>query len=384
MNEERVCKNDLSITELKLLSGLPDIMTFDNGAPVKTKEDFEKRRSELIKTAVEMQYGTLPPSPEFVEIETLYQGAYGKAHVYRITSGTRENPVSFRLKLLLPKKEHILHERLPVIVDGDMCFCCAMDKQYLSPALESGFAWALFDRTEIVPDYKFASRESGPLYRAYPDKTFGAIAAWAWGYSRVVDALEMIGLTDPDCIAFTGHSRGGKTALLAGVLDDRAKIVNPNESGAGGSGCYRVHMKGIYQSDPERRSEELADLLKNFPFWFGPKMQSYVENEKDLPFDEHFLKALVAPRVMFTSEAAGDIWANPVGTYLSTMAAKPVFELYGKPQNLLWYWRHGSHSHEPIDVKMLVNIMKREKYGTDLDIRMFDMPFDESVIFTKM
>jgi hypothetical protein len=166
-------------------------------------------------------------------------------------------------------------------------------------ALESGFAWALFDRTEIAPDNKNAAREEGPLYKAYPDKTFGALAAWAWGYSRVVDALEIIGITDPDCIAFTGHSRGGKTALLAGALDPRARIVNPNNSGAGGSGCYRVRMRGTYQDGDEKRSETLRDLLKSFPFWFGPQMQHYTESEEHLPFDQHFLKALVAKTSAF-------------------------------------------------------------------------------------
>ena len=380
MLEERVTKDALEVTSLEILSKLPDVLTFDDGSPVVTKEDFERRRQELVKTAVEMQYGTLPPDPEFVKVDVLYQGAYGKASVYRITTGTKARPVSFRMKLMLPKKEHIKEEKLPVVVDGDLCFNYAMNREYLDPVLEAGFAWALFDRTELAPDYKFAQRSDGPLYNTYPDKTFGALAAWAWGYARVVDALEIIGITDMNMIAFTGHSRGGKTALLAGVMDKRAAIVNPNESGAGGSGCYRVHTKARYLGGDEKRSEELSDLVKNFPHWFGPKMKDFTSREGELPFDEHFLKALVAPRVFFTSEAAGDIWANAPGTYVTTMAAKPVYELWDASENLLWYWRHGTHFHEVIDVKMLVNVMNHKLYGEKLDERMFDLPFDTKIL----
>ena len=376
MFEERVTKDTLKVTDLEILSKLPDILTFDDGSPVVTKEDFEKRRGELFKTAVEMQYGTLPPAPEFVKVDVLFPGNYGKAWVYRITTGTKEHPVSFRMKLMLPPKDKIRNEKIPVVVDGDLCFNYAMNRAYLDPVLEAGFAWALFDRTELVPDYKFAQRSDGPLYNTYPDKTFGALAAWAWGYGRVVDALEIIGITDMNAIAFTGHSRGGKTALLAGVMDQRAMVVNANESGAGGSGCYRVHTKARYMGGEEKRSEELCDLVKNFPHWFGPEMNDYTTREGELPFDEHFLKALVAPRVFFTSEASGDIWANAPGTYMTTMAAKPVYELLGAPENLLWYWRHGPHFHEVIDVKMLVNVMNHKLYGTPLDERMLDVPFD--------
>ena len=378
--EERVTSDAINVTDLKLLSNLPKILEFENGAPVLTKEDFAKRRLELYKYAVEFQYGTTPPAPQVFKVDPLYITGYGKANVYRITAGTKEKTVSFRLKLMLPKKEHLKEGKLPVIVDGDMCFCYAMNQEYLNAALENGIAWALFDRTEIVPDYKYAKRADGPLYSAYPDLDFGAIMAWAWGYSRVVDALEIIGLTDPDCIAFSGHSRGGKTALLAGAIDQRAAIVNPNESGAGGSGCYRVHMKGSYMGQEEKRSEELGDLVNNFPHWLGTKTHDFIDRESDLPFDQHYLKALVAPRILFISEAAGDVWTNPVGTYLTNQAAKSAFDLLGAGENLLWYWRHGPHYHEIIDVQTLAGVINHKKYGTPLPERMFDVPFDPEIL----
>lgn len=377
---DRVNEKSLNVTSLEILSKLEDVLVKKDGTAVKNAEQWEARRKELFEAAVEFQYGTIPPKPEFLKVDKLYIGGYGKANIYRITAGTKDRFVSFRMKLMLPKKENIKSAKPPVAVDGDLCFNYAMNREYLDVFLDNGIALALFDRTELVPDNKEASREDGPLYCAYPDKTFGAIAAWAWGYGRCVDALEKIGITDPEMIAFTGHSRGGKTALLAGVLDTRAAIVNPNNSGAGGAGCYRMHTKAVYNEDNEKRSEQLSDLAKNFPHWFGPEMKAFAENEGELPFDEHMLKALVAPRVLFTSEAAGDVWANAPGTYATSLAASPAFDLLDASENLLWYWRPGYHYHDVRDVSMLVNLICHKKYGEPLADEFFDIPFDPAII----
>ena len=64
----------LNITEYKVLGKLPDPFIFDDGTPVKTKADWEKRRKEIYKTAIELQYGTMPPKPEVFKVEKLYLG----------------------------------------------------------------------------------------------------------------------------------------------------------------------------------------------------------------------------------------------------------------------------------------------------------------------
>lgn len=351
----------LHVTKYEVLGKLPDLFTFEDGTPVAEPADWARRRGELYKTAVELQYGTMPPNPEFLEVELLYVGA--KVRSYRIYTGTRAHPVSFLMKLVLPASGY----NFPAIVDGDMCFPYHLDKEYLAAATDEGVAWVFFDRTELAHDLNGEGRRKGQLYDAYPDYTFGAIGAWAWGYSRCVDAMEVLckdktsPLFDLSLIAFSGHSRGGKTAALAGAVDTRAKVVNPNETCAGACGCYRVHMKGYCDGQGEWRSETLADLWRNFPFWMGPDLGEYANREADLPFDAHFLKAMVAPRVLFISEAAGDLWSNPVGSWQTSIAAQKAFDFLGVPDNLYWYFREGTHYHTPGDVKMLVNIIKRQR-----------------------
>jgi len=106
----------LQVTSYEVLGTLPDVLTKNNGDRVVTAADWQERRAEIYKTAVELQYGTMPPAPEFLEVETLYVG--GRTNSYKIKTGKRSHPISFRMQLFHPNTT----ERYPVIVDGDMCF----------------------------------------------------------------------------------------------------------------------------------------------------------------------------------------------------------------------------------------------------------------------
>ncbi|MBR7133626.1 MAG: hypothetical protein IKD04_08870 [Clostridia bacterium] len=346
--------------EYEVLGELPDPFIFDNGKIIESKSEWQLRRKEIYKTAVEMQYGTIPPKPEFLEFEPLRDTYYDYCP-YLVKTGTRENPLTFTMMLIRPLGEG----PFPVVVDGDLCFKYPYDKEFISQFVNNGIALALFNRTDFAPDRK-ASGRNGQLYNAYPEYTFGALGAWAWGYSRCVDVLEQLKFIDKDCIAFTGHSRGGKAAMLAGVLDERAAIVNPNNSGAGSCGCYRVHMLADRTDGKEERNETLKDLSGNISFWMGPEILKYAECEQNLPFDEHFLKALVAPRVLLMTEADDDIWANPIGNFQTSLAAKEVYRFLDAEDNIFLHFRKGIHFHALDDLKTLIAVIKHTKSGEAL------------------
>lgn len=358
----------IQTTQYQLLDKLPDLFTLENGTKVTDLSQWQARRQELYRTAVELQYGVLPPQPEFLDVEPLDSGS--DVQSFRIITGTRQQPVSFVMRLILPEGSG----PFPAIVNGDLCWKYAFDKDYLRAAIDQGVMLVLFNRTELAPDRADCGR-NGPLYRTYPDYTFGAIGAWAWGYARCVDALEQLGIADMNHIAFCGHSRGGKTALLAGILDPRACLVNPNDSGAGGAGCYRVHMEAMQENGELQRSEQLSDLLRNFPYWFGPEMPAYADCEEQLPFDQHFLKALIAPRVLLETEAASDIWANPIGSHQTAIAAKEAYRLLGTEENLLLYYRRGYHYHTAEDLQLLAKTLKHIAAGKPFEPGSFRLPF---------
>ena len=362
----------LELSEYKVLGQLPNPFLFNDGGIVRDSADWTRRRQELYQSAVEIQFGTMPPPPEHIEIELLFNGKTQQS--YRIISREQNKTVSFLMKLVLPKTKNF-----PVIIDGDLCAGYHLQSGFLDVALSAGIGWVLFDRTELAHDVIGEGRGKGSLYSLYSGYSFGAIGAWAWGYSRCVDALEQIQSPkiDLDWVAVTGHSRGGKAAILSGVVDQRIKVVNPNQACLGGGGCYRIHSKGKYPGLDIWPSETLKDIWKDTGFWFGPELGDYVNCEEKLPFDSHYLKAMIAPRILLVSEAAGDMWANPVGAWQTTIAAKEVFQFLNVPENLYWYYREGTHYHKVSDIQMLVNVINHCRDGAKLSDSFYNRPFKE-------
>ena len=142
----------IDIQSCQQLSALPDLLTMETGTRVRTRAQWEQRRAELYGTAVELQYGTIPPNPEFLETEPLDDGS--DINCYRITTGTRANPVSFIMRVIWPREKG----RYPVIVDGDLCWRYFFDRDFIHTAIDQNVILVLFNRTELVPDCRAAGR----------------------------------------------------------------------------------------------------------------------------------------------------------------------------------------------------------------------------------
>lgn len=397
MENNGIHDNLINVTEYNLKGKLPNPFIFDDGTPLSKPEDWDKRRKEIYKTAVELQYGTQPPKPEFFKVEPIYMAGLGKLNTFRITAGTKGKQTSFTMTVFRTRKAG----KFPVVIDGDLCFPYAYNEKWVNHFIDNDINFVTFNRTELWPDiarynldnamvetdcglYKSGEKiiaamengeRQGPLAEIYPEYTFGTIGAWAWGYSRCLDALEILDFTDLDCVTFTGHSRGGKTAMLAGALDERAHIVNPNGACAGGCSCYRLQITAIREDGNTETSEPISNIFHHFPMWMGQELRPYIDNEENLPFDAHFLKAMVAPRILFVSEGASDIMSNPIGSWQTTMGAKEVYKFLGCEENLLWYFRRGGHGQNDEDLVQLVNIIKNFYEAQPLNDKFYKLSF---------
>lgn len=341
-----------------IIDKLPDVFRFEDGTRVKTAANWRKKRQEIIDTAVELEFGGMPPAPDSLRVEQLNENAKGKTVCYRVHCMVGSHDFTFCFSIYRPEQG----DKCPVIVTGDAMYTKNCNDAVIEEANRRGFAVVKFNRTEFAPDLYNSSRADG-IYPFWPELGFSAISAWAWGYHRVVDALLTLDYVDTDHIAITGHSRGGKTVLLAGATDERIAYVNPNGSGAHGCGCYRYIQKedeGLYD---DSRSEEMADLFRMVPYWMGQGLRPYIGREKELPHDMHFIKALVAPRALLETNGYKDIWANPRGSYLTHLAAREVWKLYGAQEKCQTFYHDEGHSHKWNEFNTLLNFLEFQIHG---------------------
>lgn len=153
------------------------------------------------------------------------------------------------------------------------------------------------------------------------DSDWAGLAAWAWGASRVMDWIETQPELDKAKVAVIGWSRGGKTALWAGANDTRFAYVISNDSGCGGAKLNRMKLA---------RSEHISQICKNIGYWFCTNYHRYMDREEELPFDQHELIALTAPRLVYVGSSSDDHWAGPPAEFEAAKRASPVWRLYGK------------------------------------------------------
>ena len=189
--------------------------------------------------------------------------------------------------------------------------------------LDRGYAVATAYYGDIEPDFdggsKFGFRQLIDQ-KGEPDEG-NAIATWAWGLSMIREVIALNPGTfniDPKKIAVIGHSRLGKTALWAGAIDPEFAMVISNDSGCGGAALSRREY-----------GETLLLINSARPHWYCGNFKKYNLDVNSLPFDQHELVSLIAPRPVYIASAEEDRWADPKGEFLSGLYADPVYRLLG-------------------------------------------------------
>lgn len=189
-----------------------------------------------------------------------------------------------------------------------------------------GYAVMTMCYHDIYPDENGAEMLDNSIISLFPDyqqhaqwaDSWGAIGAWAWGYSRMADYLETQKWANSKQIVVMGHSRQGKAALWAGAQDKRFSVVISNNSGCSGAALSK-RVTG----------ENVAAITRAFPWWFCSAFRFFANREDALPFDQHELIACIAPRPVYVASAQEDDWADQHGEFLGAAMAESVYNLYG-------------------------------------------------------
>lgn len=200
---------------------------------------------------------------------------------------------------------------------------------------------------------------------------WGALRAWAWGASRVLDYLETEPLIDSRKVGIEGVSRYGKAALVALAFDTRFSVGLIGSSGKGGTTLHRRIFGETVENLAGSGSHHW--MAGNYIKYSAEKGKLGKMTACDLPVDSHELIALAAPRLAFISygipESGDALWLDQKGSYKATIAAGEVYKLlkstdlgvsndYNKEEmppmltdlldgNLAWRQHEGGHTDAP-------------------------------------
>ncbi len=336
---------------------LPDPLVFNNGKPVKSKKDWAARRTEILSVFENEMYGKVPEgkvTSSYTDISKDENSCNGIAvrREIRLVLSHEDRNIVLNLLLFLPKSA----KKSPVFLGYNFSGNHTVSKEpgiqiasswvRNNPALgitdnhsteaargtdaaswsvnelvKKGYGVATMYYGDVDPDFDDGFKNGvHALFAASRDgSSWGSIAAWAWGLSRAMDVLEKIDAVDSKKVVVFGHSRLGKTALWAGVMDPRFAIVISNESGSGGAALSL-----------RKYGETITRTNIAFPHWFCGNFKKFNDKEETLPFDQHEILALIAPRPVYVSTAEDDRWGDPKGSFLACVAASPVYILLGK------------------------------------------------------
>ncbi|HTH82838.1 MAG TPA: hypothetical protein VL490_07870 [Mucilaginibacter sp.] len=398
------------------LSGLADPLTMNNGSKVTTARQWANRRKELLQLFTTEEYGQSPARPKnmtFKVFESSNNALGGLATRKQVTvyfNGKADGP-QMDMLIYLPNQ---VKKPVPMVLqldfEGNQTLSNDPDvklstswigrgrgvvnnrateatrgkhpNENVEMILKRGYGFATIYYGDIVPDYDDgvtngvrgiypepkSSGTDASIMALYPElqgrgDNFSSEAAWAWGLSRALDYME----TDKDInakkVAVFGHSRLGKAAVWAGATDQRFALVISNESGAGG---VRIFRRG--------KGEDIHHLATAFPHWFDINFRKYIGRDTVLPFDQHMLIALIAPRPIAIGSAQDDLNSDPEGEFLGGVYASPVYRLLGtdglpatkmpvvnEPVSgqIHYHIRPGRHSVMPYDWQQYLDFMDK-------------------------
>lgn len=321
---------------------MPEVLTMKDGTKVTRPEQWPARRAEIEEDFAREIYGRIPANvPKITwEVTSTSDGAHGgfptvtKTLVGRVdNSGYTNIAVSVQASFTVPA--HTTN-RVPIMIEfgfGPGGFGGGREPLWHTIAITNGWGFGTIVPTSIQPDNKrLTTGLIGLVNQGQPRKPddWGALRAWQWGVSRLIDYFETNRNSQVDAtkVGIAGLSRYGKAAIVSQAFDARIAVGLIGSSGQGGTKLHR-HIFG----------EAVENLTGGGYYWMAGNYLKYGADEPrktaaDLPVDSHQLIAMCAPRPCFISYgvvAKGDAkWVDARGSFMAGILAGPVYRLFGK------------------------------------------------------
>ena len=316
--------------DLPIIKELPNPLSWSNGkGAVKSFKQWEKRRNEI---AAEIQHYGIGTKPT-VDRKDLQ--AFMDKDTLVVVVTVNGQSLTLRSEIKYPKT-------------GQPPYALMIGTSGISlpkPLFENRPIATMVFHEKQVNDYsqwgKHKERGEHDFDRLYPELSAnGAYSEWAWGLSRLLDGLQLLGESqtkiDMQHIGVTGCSYAGKMALYCGAFDERIALTIAQEPGGGGAAAWRV----------SHQLEGVECLEKTDYHWFKESMRTLFSGDSvyRMPYDHHELCTMVCPRALLILGNPDYQWLADPATLASAKAARKVWETFGI-EDRMGYSIVGGHPH---------------------------------------
>ncbi|MEY2408158.1 MAG: hypothetical protein QOF48_828 [Verrucomicrobiota bacterium] len=308
-------------------AALPDPLIFANGHKA-TWSEWPKRREELLGLFQHYVLGSWPVSPTNLTVGEIKERNEAGAPARELTLEFGPGwAAKLRVEIIIPDAR----PPLPVFITQDT------HRRWALLAVSRGYIACVYAGADSRDD----TESWKPIW---PGADWTTLTRRAWAASRCVDYLHTLKVVDKDRIAIAGHSRNGKTSLIAAAFDPRIKAVISSSSGAGGACSFRLFSETQF-------GEGIENITRGFPDWLHPRLRFFAGRENKLPVDQPQLIACIAPRPCLISSGLNDsvesIWAVEQTVY----SARRAYELLERSGDLSLRYRSGGHETRAEDIE---------------------------------
>lgn len=337
-NPASCSRNLMSYADLPSQDALPDPFHFLNSKPLTKKADWLCRRKEIGAQAQAFSLGKKESAPDSFKSRI-------EANQLIIDVSHQGKSISFNAEITWPKTGKAPYPAI-IGIGGSW-----INNEEL---LNQGIALIKFPNNEIAEQLNSSSRGKGKFFDLYgQDHSAGALIAWAWGVSRLIDGIELSAKDQINStrIGVTGCSRNGKGALVAGAFDQRIRLTIPQESGSGGSTTWRVSEMQLARG---QNVQTLRQIVQE-NVWFTESFKQFGESVNKLPFDQHLILGMVAPRPLLLVENTSMEWLGNESTYMSALAAQSIWKAL-EVENSFGFSQQGGHNHCQLPAAQAVEV----------------------------